>query len=36
MRERILSLGGQVHVRGAPGAGVTIEIHVPVADGAAA
>jgi signal transduction histidine kinase len=36
MRERINALGGHVEVRAAPGAGVAIEIRVPIADGAAA
>ena len=30
MRERIVALGGTVQVRSAPGAGVDIEIEVPV------
>jgi signal transduction histidine kinase len=34
MRERITALGGHVRVRSAPGAGVAIEIRVPLADGA--
>jgi signal transduction histidine kinase len=36
MRERISALGGRVEVHAAPGAGVAIEIRVPIADGAAA
>jgi two-component system sensor histidine kinase UhpB len=36
MRERILALGGEVDVKSAPGAGVVIEIRVPIPDGAAA
>jgi signal transduction histidine kinase len=35
MRERISALAGQLIVRAAPGAGVTLEIRVPVAEGAA-
>jgi signal transduction histidine kinase len=34
MRERITALGGHVRVSAAPGAGVAIEIRVPIADGA--
>jgi signal transduction histidine kinase len=32
MRERISAVGGDVRLRSAPGAGVTIEIDVPLAD----
>jgi signal transduction histidine kinase len=36
MRERIVALGGTLNVWSSPGAGVAIDIRIPVADGAAA
>ncbi len=36
MRERIVALGGTLNVRSAPGAGVAIDIRIPVADEATA